>query len=259
MGLSRAKIQLFRSLHRKKGRREHRLFLVEGADLIKEALREGWPLREIYLTHYYGKEVEAGRELVRLADLAEVPCDFCSQSDMNRITDTQTPQGAAALAEITSLPDDEKSTSEVRLICEQVSDPGNLGTLIRTADWFGLTEILTGRGSVDPFNPKVVRSSAGSLFRVRVKTAEDLTGIIRGETESGRKLFAATLDGDLLPSDLPVTGLRGLVLGQERRGVSPEIARLCAASVRIERRGGAESLNLSIAAGILLHAISGSL
>jgi TrmH family RNA methyltransferase len=257
MGLSKAKIQLFRSLHRKKGRREHQLFLVEGADLIKEALREGWPLREIVLTHYFGRETDAGRELVHLADLAEVPCDFCSQSDMNRITDTQTPQGAAAIAEMALPLSGEETAPEVLLICEQISDPGNLGTLIRTADWFGLQKILTGRGSVDPYNPKVVRSSAGSLFRLKVETADDLVEIIRAETQRGRTLFAAVLDGELTPKDLPGNGLRGLVLGQERRGVSPDVAQLCTASVRIERHGRAESLNLSIAAGILLYELSG--
>jgi TrmH family RNA methyltransferase len=256
MPLTQAKIKLYRSLHQKKGRKASHLFIVEGPDLVKEALRENWPLKEIYLTHYFGNEVQAGRETVKLADLAEVPCDFCSQKDMNRITDAQTPQGAIALAEHhTEEVIGESEVTELLLICEQISDPGNLGTLIRTADWFGVQKIILGTGSVDPYSPKVVRSSAGSIFRVTIEATEALSERLHQEIEKDRKLFAASLSGNLSHLKLPKQGPRGLVLGHERKGVSEEISRICTDTVRIESRGRAESLNLAVAAGILLQAL----
>jgi TrmH family RNA methyltransferase len=257
MPLPQSRIKHYRSLHQKKGRRSERLFIVEGPDLIKEALREDWPLREILLTHYFGKEVPAGQELRELAALAEISCDFCSQKDMNRITDTRTPQGAVALAEYPAIgPAAEPENVVLLLVCEQVSDPGNLGTLIRTADWFGVTKMILGAGSVDPFSPKVVRSSAGSIFRIDIEVTEALSRRLHEEIDGGRKLYAATLTGDLPLHKLPKQGLRGLVLGHERKGVSEEIGRICTATVQIEGHGRAESLNLAVAAGILLQALN---
>ena len=186
-----------------------------------------------------------------------MPYDRCSQSDIERISEAKTPQGIVAMAE---LPESgamrESSTiNEVLLICECVSDPGNLGTLLRTADWFGLEGVILGEGSADPFSPKVVRASAGSIFRIQATTPPDLVEWFTPEKDRGRQFFAAQMNGTLLPRDLPLEGLRGLVIGHEKRGVSKRIAELCNATVRIEGRGRAESLNLAVAAGILLHAL----
>jgi TrmH family RNA methyltransferase len=144
-------------------------------------------------------------------------------------------------------------TAEVILICEQISDPGNLGALIRTADWFGIRWILLGSGSVDEFNPKVVRSSAGSIFRVGIEHTSELEIRLKEMNQAGRKLFAAMLEGILRPEELPRNGMRGLVMGHERRGVDPNIAGICSDTVCIPKYGDAESLNLAVATGILLH------
>jgi TrmH family RNA methyltransferase len=255
--LSKIRLKLYRSLHHSKGRRQTDLFLIEGPDLIKEALKEGWPLKEALLTFAVGRNRQVGKELIKLLDLADVPHDFCSQSEMERISEAKTPQGAVALAQLPAAYSDiEKSGSaEVLLICECVSDPGNLGTLLRTADWFGVRKVFLGEGSADPFSPKAVRSSAGSIFRVNAEMAANISTKLARESKLGRKLFAAMASGKLLPGDLPRTGLRGLVVGHEKRGVSPEIASLCANSVRIGGLGRVESLNLAVATGILLHAL----
>lgn len=260
MALSRFRLRLYRRLHQPKGRREAGLFLVEGPDLIKEALQEGWPLREAVLTSAFSRSRTVGKELIKLLDLAAVTYEICSESDMERISEAKTPQGAVALAQVkaVSLPLADKKPVEVLLVCERVSDPGNLGTLLRTADWFGVGRIILGEGSADPLAPKVVRASAGSIFRVEVEVATDLTSRLKLELGSRRALFAATMSGELLPSSLPKAGLRGLVIGHERRGVSPHIAALCSATVRISGAGRAESLNLAVAAGILLHALCAS-
>ncbi len=257
MALSRSRLKLYRSLHHSKGRSESGLFLVEGPELIKEALREGWLLKEAILTFALHRDSKIGGELIRLLELVDVPYDLCSQSEMERISEAKTPQGIVAIAQLpeSSAECESATLSEVLLICECVSDPGNLGTLLRTADWFGLREVILGEGSADPFSPKVVRASAGSIFRVRTSTPPNLSEWLKRETDQGRKFFAAHVNGELLPKDLPAKGLRGLVVGHEKRGVSKQIADLCQATVRIEGSGRAESLNLAVAAGILLHAL----
>ncbi len=257
MPISKAKLKLCRSLHSAKGRKGSNLFLIEGAELIKEALREGWDIDEILITNTFGEE-EGGRELLKLTELAEVPSAYCSNADMDRMSDAKTPQGAVALAKI---PDQRSvasiaSSEEILLVCEQISDPGNLGTLLRTADWFGIQYIIVGKGSADPFNPKVVRSTAGAIFRVRIDTADDLADFISSEISSGRKLYAATMTGERLPEDLPRKGLRGLVIGHEKRGVTSEIESLCTSTVRISGSGRTESLNLAVAAGILMYSLT---
>lgn len=257
MAISKSRLKLYRALSQAKGRRESGLFLVEGPELIKEALQEGWPLKEVVVTHSLAKDTDLGSELIALLDLAEVPYEFCSQSDMDRLAAAVTPQGIAALAYQNPEREDRKSpeVNQLLLICTRISDPGNLGTILRTADWFGVSTVLLGAGSVDSFNPKVVRASAGSIFRLRIEAVQDILKRIKSESHQERKLFAATMSGELLPIDLPGEGLRGLVVGHEKEGVPDKIASLCSATVRIESRGRTESLNLAVATGILLYAL----
>ncbi|TKJ39994.1 hypothetical protein CEE37_09670 [candidate division LCP-89 bacterium B3_LCP] len=256
--MEKNRIKLYRSLHKAGGRDERGLFLVEGPELIKEALREGWPLEEVQITHSFVEESHAGKELIKLIDLADVPYYLCSNSDMGRISETKTPQGAIALAryrEPVSRVNSEEEP-EIIVICTCISDPGNLGTILRTADWFGIGRVILGEGSADPFAPKVVRASAGSIFRLKVESANDTKAIIKRETKSGRKLYAATTGGQLLPGELPQSGLRGLVMGHETKGIPDDILSICTETVRVGGRGKTESLNLAVAAGILLNAVS---
>jgi len=256
MALSKSKIKLYRSVHSSKGRKESGLFLIEGPESIREALSENWPLQESVLTHML-VETQAGKELLNLLELGRIPHELCSETDLERITDTRSPQGAVALGEILEKRSQEESEAqaEVIIICEQVSDPGNLGTIIRTADWFGVRQVYVGPESVDPFNPKVVRAAAGAIFRVEVKTLTDVRKFVSQERADDRKLYAAVLNGSLKARELPQSGKRGLVLGHEIRGISSEIEAECTDTVRIERLGHTESLNLSVAAGILMYAM----
>ncbi len=257
MPVNKSRIKLFRSLHHARGRRDSGLFLVEGPELVKEALQEGWPLDDVLITHSMGRDKTEGRELRGLLELADVPYNLCSQYEMERMSEAKTPQGVIALARL-PIPDssfEEPVSDEILLICECVSDPGNLGTILRTADWFGVHEVVLGTGSADPFSPKVVRASAGSIFRVNTRVVTDLNIVIERELGQKRRLYAATMKGELLPDNLPDNGLRALVIGHEKRGVSPEIAELCIATVRVQGYGHTESLNLTVAAGILLHSL----
>jgi TrmH family RNA methyltransferase len=254
MPLSRNKIKLYRSLRQSKGRKESGLFLVEGPLLVQEALREGWELQEVLLSQEYAQSSE-GRKITRLLDISEIPFVYGSASDLTRVSDAETSQGIIGIAKLPEMRDSfpQPVPDDVILVLERVSDPGNLGTILRTADWFGIRYVILGSGSVDPFNPKVVRGTAGSIFRVKIQSPDDLGNFL--EKEAGRRFYAAALQGKLLPHDLPTQGRRGLILGHEKLGVSAEIIDRCAASVLIPGSGRAESLNLAVAAGILLYMI----
>ncbi len=256
MGLSPNHIKRYRELHDAKGRREKGLFLAEGPLLIQEALKEGWPLEEVLMTSRASKSPE-GKKLVRLFELAGISHEICSPSEIARVADAVAPQGAVALAKLPPPIDLSNAlATELLLICESISDPGNLGTLLRTADWFGVQTVLLGPGSADPFNPKVVRASAGSVFRIKTALTTDLSGLIQREVHQGRQIYAATMKGKLTPQDLPQKGLRGLLIGHEKRGISAEMARSCTDTVHIPAHGRAESLNLAVAAGILLYCLT---
>jgi len=254
MPLSKSRIRFYRGLHHAKGRREAGRFLVEGPTLVREAVQEGWPLDEAVLTAGFAGTPE-GRELARLLDLAGVPHATCPAEEMARLAEAANPQGAAAVAQLP--PDLPPPPADLLLVCEAASDPGNVGTLLRCADWFGAGRVVLGPGSADPFSPKAVRASAGSVFRVGIEEIPDLVPLLRAESAAGRRLFAALMAGDRTPADLPSFGSRGLVVGHETRGVSPAVAAACEASVRIPSQGRAESLNLAVAAGILLYALAG--
>ncbi|HEX7345028.1 MAG TPA: RNA methyltransferase [bacterium] len=256
MGLSPKHIKRYRELHEAKGRREKGLFLVEGPLLIQEALKEGWPLEEVLMTSSATKSAE-GKRLLKLVGLEGISHEICSPSEMARVADAVAPQGAVALAKLPPAVDLSNAlTTELLLICESVSDPGNLGTLLRTADWFGVETIILGSGSADPFNPKVVRASAGSIFRIKTALTADPSALVQREVHRGRQIYAAAIKGKLTPQNLPQKGLRGLLIGHEKRGISAEMARSCTDTVHIPAHGRAESLNLAVAAGILLHCLT---
>ena len=256
MALSANQIKRYRELHEAEGRRENGQFLVEGPTLIQEALKEGWPLEEVLMTSIATKGKE-GQKLLKLIELAGISHGLCSPAEMARVADAVAPQGAVAVAKLPPPIDLSNAlTAEVLLIGESISDPGNLGALLRTADWFGVETVLLGAGSADPFSPKVVRASAGSIFRVKAVQVADASQVISREIGRGRRIYAATLKGKMMPQELPPEGLRGLVIGHETRGVNSEIACLCTDTIKIPARGRAESLNLAVAAGILLYCLT---
>jgi RNA methyltransferase, TrmH family len=147
----------------------------------------------------------------------------------------------------------EPSKENLVLLLDTIQDPGNLGTILRTADWFGVRLVVASRDSADAFNPKVVQSAMGSLIRVQILYT-DLEEYIRANP--GLPVFASSLEGEDLSDNLAVTnGI--LLLGNESRGISESLEKLAAKRIRIPRHGSAESLNVAVAAGILLSRLVG--
>jgi TrmH family RNA methyltransferase len=240
------RVERVRDLRTSRGRRETASFAAEGPTLLEEAERSGVRPRELYVT-------AAGAEKIPLAryEGQGVPAYLVPDRVFARLTDVETPTGVLAV-----FPLAQRSAAEVLardgmvLLLAGVADPGNAGTLVRSAEAFGAAGVLFGRGGVDPYGPKVVRSAMGSLFRVPVATVDAET-LLEVAQASLRPIVASDLAGeDVTTAPIPPRAI--LAVGNERHGVREWLPRWDRA-VRIPQRGLAESLNAAVAGSILLY------
>jgi TrmH family RNA methyltransferase len=237
-------LKIGRSLHEAKGRREHALFLIEGANAVGAALKNDWPLREVFA-------LEEERELSSQAELRGLPVRRASRDWLAGMSDSQTPPPLIAWGELPPPVDDFELEQGLLVVLDGVGDPGNVGTLWRASHALGASKIIASRGTADVWNPKVVRSAAGSLFALPPVALRDNSpgNIARLLGEKGIEVVRADAHGDLDLSSFKWPTRAALVLGHETRGVSEEFA---GASVTIPLPGNAESLNVAMAGTIFL-------
>lgn len=227
------------------------LFTLEGYRLILECVTSGYPIEKIWMGQQFADSQNGMDVIAQIEDL-EYTWEIAPAEQINRITETK--HGQEILA-VLALPDtvSQNISAQRILVLDQVNDPGNLGTLLRTAAWFGIKSVVISENSVDPFNPKVVRSAMGAHFHLQI-LEKDLISVIPALVTDGYALFGGVVDGDDLETAAPDPEEKwALVLGNEARGISPEIQKLLTKKLTITGLGNIESLNLSIAGGILLH------
>jgi RNA methyltransferase, TrmH family len=240
-------------LKQKKHREECGQLLLEGARLIADALATAVP---IPLAIIASDRLERHRDLLAELDAAGTPVCTASPEEMKALTDTTHSQGILAVADF--VPSDASSILEqgsgpsLVTALSYVNDPGNLGTIMRTSDWFGVPGLLLSADSVDPTNPKVVRATMGSFFRVRVGTFDGHAMLLQLARERGYAIAATSSAGgtSVALAQLPARTL--LVFGSEAHGLHPDVLAAADLTLTIPSRGGAESLNLAIAHGIFL-------
>jgi len=248
LGLHSSKLEAVRALKTKAGRREQRLFAVEGPTMVEEALRSGVTLEALYVT-------EAGYENLGPLAVAQInaPVYLVPEKAMARLSDLETPAGILGVAPLeTARLDMILARGEPVLLLAATNDPGNAGTLLRTAEIFGLGGVIFGDGGVEPHNPKVVRASMGAIFRLPVAEAGP-AGVVEAAREAGYSLVATTRDG--VPLDRFAFERRSIVaVGNERRGVAGWLP-AWDAGVSIPQRGEGQSLNASVAGGVVMYAL----
>lgn len=253
-GFSRNRDKDIRRLHRKTERDREGRFLAEGFHLLEEALQGNLhPVLEIFIEETSLPRLEALAK--KFPPLGHIPVYGLSSLQLARISTEETPQGVVFLCEKKKCPQESlRETPAKRLLfLEEMSDPGNLGTILRTAAWFGVAPVLLGPRSADPFNPKVLRASAGALFHMEVLEeirAEEIREFVSRE---GYSVTAAVPEGGLPPKTLEKSDKTLLLLGNESRGLSGELLDLADQRVTIPRRGRGESLNVAISAAMLLY------
>lgn len=240
-----------------KERRKQQLFVVEGVKMCLEAPKD-W-VSHIYVSESFWNTVDTKERLVQYLKeqqlIFEHVCDIVSDSVFKSVADTQTPQGIMAVLHMPSykrgdLLQDKKTHL---LILESIQDPGNLGTMIRTGEGAGVTGILMNNTTVDLFNPKTVRSTMGSLFRVPFYVTENLEEELKLLQAEGVELYAAHLKGTQSYDEPNYCGPVGFMIGNEGNGLSDEIADLATSYIRIPMEGQVESLNAAISATLLMY------
>ncbi|ADY51929.1 tRNA/rRNA methyltransferase (SpoU) [Pseudopedobacter saltans DSM 12145] len=236
--LSKSQISFIKSLQQKKFRKEHNLFIVEGLKSITEFLASKYQVQTIYCL---SKDIPNLPKLSQKQKVFEI-----TEQELTKISSLQNPQEALALIEIPQLDVNVlEIEKEINLVLDGVQDPGNLGTIIRTADWFGFSNIICSKNTVDVYNPKVVQATMGSLARVNVSYVDLPAYLIAQQLPK----FGTLLDGkNIYHQDWPEAGF--LILGSEGNGISDEIISLLDGSVTIPKLGQTESLNVGIAAAI---------
>ncbi|KRA22468.1 RNA methyltransferase [Microbacterium sp. Root61] len=248
------RVRAVAKLTKRSAREETGLFLLEGPQAAREVLaHRPHTLVELYATPSALERHTDVRDAARDADIEVV---FTTEAVLAAMADTVTPQGIVAVARQspTSVRDVFAASPRLVAICEEVRDPGNLGTIIRAADAAGADAVvLTGR-TVDPYNPKVVRATTGSLFHLPVAVGVELPTVIELARSAGMRVIAADVGGDdFLASRSLLSEPTAWLFGNEARGLDEASLALADRSLRLPIYGSAESLNLATAASVCLY------
>jgi len=249
--LSNSQIKHIVSLRQKKFRTEHQQFIVEGVKMVSELLNSEYKTIGIY-----GVE-----DFVKLLDYArsdrQPATEIITEIQLQKISNLETPNKVLAVARIPkksgsgSGSGSAQLNNKLSLALDNISDPGNLGTIIRTAAWFGIENIICSENTVDAWNPKVVQATMGALFHVNI-IYTDLENIVQEFNAKNIPVYATALDGkNIYESKLSPNGL--IIIGSESHGVSQEILSLTEHKLFIPSfsKGAAESLNAAVAAGVV--------
>ena len=250
--MTRQRLKVLASLSRRRSREAHGVFLVEGVRSVEAALDARAPLVEVLVAAGRAEETRIAA-LAHRAEAAGVAVERVASRDLERVGDARTSQGVIGVAR--RVVHDQIEPRPGLVVLDGVQDPGNVGTVIRTAAWFGVAGVVCGPGTADPESPKVVRAAMGGLWDVPLARTTDLAATLDALASDGLALWGADMDGTPVSAWQPGRGA-ALVLGSEAHGLSPASRERLSGTVAIPGAGaaGAESLNVSVAAGILLHA-----
>jgi TrmH family RNA methyltransferase len=239
-------VKQWRKLQTKKERDTTALFLIEGAHLVEEALKYKQLIIELIITESFQLPVNW--------NIDDVEVFIVTEEVMKEIGETETPQGVAAVCRKPSY--EINGADHSILLIDAVQDPGNLGTMIRTADAAGIGGIIVGEGTVDIFNSKVLRASQGSIFHIPILTG-NLNEWILNLRDLGHVVYGTSLEDAEPYINVVPSSLFSLIVGNEGRGVHKELLSLTDRNLFIPIHGKAESLNVTVATGVLLYYLRG--
>lgn len=242
--LVKQKIKYIQTLGQKKFRQEEGLFIAEGPKLVKELLEaDGLMVQEVFALKEWIIENE---KIVVKKTVTEI-----TETELERISQLTTPNKVLAIVRQFDEDHEIITKGKITLALDGIQDPGNLGTIIRTADWFGINQVVCSHESADVYNPKVVQATMGSIARVKV-VYRDLQQWLAEQKDV--PVYATVLDGQDISAVKKIK--EGIIIfGNESKGISPEILQLANIKLSIPKKGKAESLNAAVAAGIILSHI----
>ncbi len=229
-------------------RRKEQLFLVEGFKMVKEALARDL-VEKIYIAENCHMD---------LPEKVHSQVEIVSDRLFRELSDTTTPQGVLALVRMPQYSwEDFLEDKDASLLClEDINDPGNLGTMLRTAEGAGMSAVVVSKNTVDPFHPKVVRATMGAMFRMPVLIREDFIQSMKELKEKSFHIYAAHLDGKFAYSEESYCGKVAILIGNEANGLSNEATEIADKKVLIPMKGQLESLNAAVSAAILMYEVA---
>lgn len=237
------------SLKLRKNREESHLFIAEGINLCKEVLRSSYKPEFVIVRSGFSKETE---NLVNQYIVNGVTVYISRKQQFDQLCETKTPQDILAVVKMSEIKDKPEGPF---IALDGISDPGNFGTIIRTADWFGFKNIILGNSSVDKFNSKTIRASMGSFFRTNIITAKNLKEYLKFNYDN-YDIYGASLDAEDKMETIKPARNFGLVFGNESYGILPETTMILTKKFIISGYGKAESLNVGVSVGIALYYFS---
>ena len=243
-------------LKKSKERKSTKTFVVEGPRMVVEAPMDG--LKAVYVSECFENNVDNRtllKELKNKCDQANAIYEVVADNVFKSVSDTQTPQGIMAVVKMPEYSMDQllKGEQTHLLILESIQDPGNLGTMVRTGEGAGVTGVIMNKTTVDLFNPKTIRSTMGSIYRVPFFVTENLAETMSDLQKQGVSLYAAHLKGEHSYDEEDYTKACGFLIGNEGNGLSDEIADLADTYIKIPMEGQVESLNAAISATLLMY------
>lgn len=243
-------IKNIKKLKDKKFREQEHKYIIEGIKLIEEAVKESAKINTVVVCEDCVKNEEIDSKL--LYEVAKYNCIYVSERVFSLLTDVKNPQGILAVIEKEAEKEQIDYNEDLIVVLDKVQDPGNLGTILRTVDSIGLKQIIVAEGSGDIFNPKVVRSTMGAIFRVKVKISQDIQKTIAEIKKHKFKVISTSLATDKSIYDVKYEK-SAIIIGNEANGVSKELQDASDELVKIPMLGNTESLNASVATGIVLY------
>jgi TrmH family RNA methyltransferase len=238
--ISKTQLKYIQSLGQKKQRDEKGIFIAEGPKLVKELLQN----KNVGLIHLYGLNewMQENKKFLQGIDAITI-----NESELERISQLKTPNKVIAV--IKKFETKEPATEgKISLVLDAIQDPGNLGTIIRIADWFGISQIICSQDCADLYNPKVVQATMGSIARIKVFYS-DLPPWLKQQNKI--RIYATLLEGkDVTKMSVLKEGL--IIIGNESKGIGEELLQFANEKISIPRKGEAESLNAAVATGIVL-------
>lgn len=243
-------------LKKAKERREKQSFVVEGPKMVMEAPVD-W-IKAVYVSEFFEENAE-NQALLKEIELrcksVQAQFEIVADSVFKGVSDTQTPQGIMAVVSMPTYTLQQllKGEKTHLLLLESVQDPGNLGTMVRTGEGAGITGVIMNKTTVDLFNPKTIRSTMGSIYRVPFLVTEDLSDTMNVLKQEGVSLYAAHLKGQNTYDEEDYTKACGFLIGNEGNGLSDEVADMADCYIKIPMEGQVESLNAAISATLLMY------
>ncbi len=243
-------VKHIKKLKEKKYRDINNEFIIEGIKIIREAIEEKAEIKQIVICENCQNSNTIPREL--MYEIAKYECIYVTESIFKTLSDVSTPQGIMAIIGRNAKELEIDYTQDIIVALDDIQDPGNLGTILRTVDSIGLNQILVSKGTTDSYNPKVVRSTMGAIFRVKIIECENLEQTLKDVKKHKFQILVTSLQTENSIYDIKYNK-KAIVIGNEANGVEQTIQKMADIKVKIPMLGKTESLNASVATGIVLY------